>query len=932
MDNAILRAHALGQSTWLDFIRRNLLTSGELGELVRQGVTGLTSNPTIFEKAISGSTDYDEILAELARGGKPQADIFEALAVEDIRDTADILRSVFDQSGGVDGYASLEVSPHLAHNTKGTIAEGRRLFALLKRPNVMIKVPATREGIPAVRALIAEGINVNVTLIFSLASYEKVIEAYLRGLEELAGRGGDPSKVASVASFFVSRIDTAVDPLLQAKINAGDAALMPLLGTAAVANAQAAYAIFSGAFGAERFAALRAKGARVQRPLWASTSTKNPAYPDTLYVDNLIGPDTVNTMPPATIEAVLDHGSPALTLTADGQKARAALAALAVAGVDMERVADKLLIDGVRSFADSYDAVLASIEGKCAALLNNGAPPQESLADCEETVKDALVTLERNHAVKRIWEHDHTLWKPDPEEIGDRLGWLTVTDVMRRWIDELRSFAGEVRAEGIRHVVLMGMGGSALAPEVYRNTFGCAEGCPEFLMLDSTVPGSVRRVTDAIDPAHTLFIVSSKSGGTIEVLSFYRHFRALVEEAGGDSPAGRSFVAITDASTSLAKMAHEEGFRRVFLNPADVGGRFSALSLFGLLPGVLMGMDVERFLDAADEMRAACQVPLPNNPGARLGAILGSLPKHGVDKLTLLTSPALESFGLWAEQMIAESLGKEGTGVIPVAGEPVLEHEAYGKDRFFLYIRLEGDDNGAVDAHASALAAAGKPLARLDMNDRYHLGAEMYRWEFATALAGSLLGVHPFNQVNVQAAKDFTNEGLRRYALDGRLPEPPETGTPESLLKSVSSGDYLALQVYLPQSPRLDAALQRVRLNVAVRHHVATTSGYGPRYLHSTGELHKGGPASGLFIQIVSSGQIISSGQVASNRQPAGNGHTGDDLPVPGQPYNFGVLAAAQALGDLQALVEQGRRVARIEVSGDAVANVNALADQVAKA
>ena len=368
MDNTILRNQAIGQSTWLDYIQRSMLTTGELGRLVKQGVTGLTSNPTIFERAVTGSNDYDDALVELTTTDKAPADVFEALAVEDIQGAADILRSVYDHTDAHDGYASLEVPPSLANDTLGTLREARRLFALLRRPNVMIKVPATAEGIPAIRTLIGEGINVNVTLIFSIEAYQKVIDAYMSGVEDLVIAGRNPGRIASVASFFVSRVDTAVDALLRAKIDASGSALSKLTGTAAIANAQKAYAVFQREFGSPRFEALRAKGAQVQRPLWASTSTKDPALSDTVYIDTLLGPDTVNTMPPATLAVVLDHGQSGFTLENTEAAADAALAALAGAGVDMAEVTSTLLRDGVASFAKSFDEVVASIEAKCGQL------------------------------------------------------------------------------------------------------------------------------------------------------------------------------------------------------------------------------------------------------------------------------------------------------------------------------------------------------------------------------------------------------------------------------------------------------------------------------------------------------------------------------------------------------------------------------------
>ncbi len=910
MPNTIQQARALGQSTWYDNIRRGLLTSGDLAELIELGVTGLTSNPTIFEKAIAGSTDYDDALLSPTHSGKPPAQIFEALALEDIRGAADLLRGVYDETDGADGYVSLEVPPALAHDTGATVAEAHRLFDILDRPNVMIKVPATPQGVPAIRQLIADGLNINVTLTFSLESYRQGMEAYISGMEALAANGGDPSSVASVASFFVSRVDTAVDALLHERIRGGATGLRPLLGKAAIANAHMAYALFRHTFGQDRFEALRAQGARVQRPLWASTSTKDPAYPDTLYVDSLIGPDTVNTMPPATVTAVLDHGCPAVTLDDNAKDARSTLDALARADIDMGEVAAKLLADGVSAFARSYAAALASIQEKQAKLLAEHAPGA-TLGEHAPAVSEAVDRLRRDEVVARTWRKDHTVWRNDPKEITDRLGWLSAPDLMSEQLPMLEALAREVREAGFRHVVLLGMGGSGLSPEVLRRTFGSASGHPELLVLDSTVPGWVQRVTDAVDPRRTLFIVSSKSGGTVEVLSFYRHFRALVENAVDGASAGEHFVAITDSGTSLEELARRDGFRRTFLNPADIGGRFSALSYFGLVPAALMGVDVALLLDRARRMGEACASSIrgPENSGLWLGAAMGALAKKGVDKLTLVTSPDISAFGLWVEQLLAESLGKEGTGIVPVAGEPPMPPAAYGHDRFFVYLRLAGDDNAATDVHLDALAAAGHPFLRLDLADRYDLGAEIFRWEFATAIAGAVLGVHPFDQPNVQEAKDLTERVLKSYQEHGRLPDVETPASAGALLDAAQPGDYLALMAYLAQTPEIDHALDKLRRLVAERHGIATTAGYGPRYLHSTGQLHKGGPPTGLYLQLTG-GQPI-------------------DLPIPGQPYTFQVLAEAQALGDLQALQKRNRRLARLQLGADPAAALQALLDSL---
>ena len=913
MTNAVQEVQLLGQSIWYDNIRRGLIKSGELKSLIDLGVSGVTSNPTIFEKAISGSTDYDETLLALSQDVKSADELFEAFAIEDIQATADLLRPIYDRTGGADGYASLEVSPRLAHDTEGTIAEAKRLFVALDRPNVMVKVPATPAGTTAIRHLIGHGININVTLIFSLDAYRQVAEAYISGLEDLAGSGGDPSRVASVASFFVSRVDTAVDNLLEEWIRNGAEELQDLQGKATVANVRLAYRDFKAVFDGPRFAPLREKGARAQRPLWASTGTKNPAYSDVVYLDSLIGPDTVNTVPPATLSAFLDHGRPAATLDQGVDEAEHLMRALSDAGINLEQITGKLLVDGLKGFTDSYQKLMTNIEEKQAKLLaRQHEHPGVSLGEYLPAVESALVDMQRREVVGRIWRGDHTVWKQDPAEITNRLGWLSVSDMMCEQADALESLAREVKDAGYGHVVLLGMGGSSLGPEVLRQTFGNAPGYPELIVLDSTVPARVQAVAEAINPANTIFLVSSKSGSTTEPNMFYAYFRKLVEETVAEAAAGQNFIAVTDPGTPLAALAQRQGFRRIFLNSEDIGGRYSVLSYFGLVPAALTGIDIVKLLDRADCMRegsASC-VPAHENPSAGLGTTMGVLAQKGRDKLTLVTSPSISSFGLWVEQLIAESTGKEGTGIVPVAGEPLASFESYRDDRLFVYLRLDGDDNEAVDASIRSIESSGHPMVRLDLRDKYDLGAEFFRWELATAIAGAALGINPFDQPNVQAAKDMTESLLSQFKSSGRLPEMEATANLGSLLNKANSGDYLAIMAYVGQTPGVDQALDVLRRKILEQRSIASTMGYGPRFLHSTGQLHKGGPASGLFLQLT-----------------ADHAH---DLPVPGEMYSFGVLADAQALGDLQALRASDRRAVRIHLGSDIEASIHRLANELA--
>jgi glucose-6-phosphate isomerase/transaldolase/glucose-6-phosphate isomerase len=526
------------------------------------------------------------------------------------------------------------------------------------------------------------------------------------------------------------------------------------------------------------------------------------------------------------------------------------------------------------------------------------------LASERGTFDAALAELASSRAVERMWKRDPTLWKPRPEddvELSNRLGWLTLPDDFLNRLGELLPLAGELTHQGVKHVVVCGMGGSSLAPEVFHIIFGAAPGCPELIVLDFTDPGLIRRIDRTIDPAHAQFVISSKSGGTLEVMSFLAHFW----QTSGSQ--GERFWAITDPGTSLERLARERNFSRTFLNPTEIGGRYSALSYFGLVPAAAQGTDLRKLLEVARRERERCAAdhPVESNPGAVLGAFMGGLARAGRDKLTLLTSPALSSFGLWVEQLIAESTGKEGTGIIPIVGEPLPSSpDAHGNDRAFVALRLEGDDNAALDRLVDQLRDK-HPLIVRSIGDRYALGAEMYCWEVATALGGALLHINAFDQPNVQESKDNTSRVLNAH----ESAVPPEVvvdaaGLPAFLARA-GAGDYVALQAYLTPLPELEAELQRLRREVRDKQRVATTLGFGPRFLHSTGQLHKGGPPSGVLVQFT--------------YQPE------EDVEIPGQPFTFGQLIAAQSLGDLQSLRIRNLRVARLDLGRDPLAALSQL-------
>lgn len=932
-----------GQSIWIDNIRRLLLTDGTFRKWIDEyGVVGVTSNPSIFQKAIGGSNDYDDDVRRYLQDDTLR--IYEQLAAKDIQDAADMFRPIYDETKGRDGYVSLEVSPLLARDTQGTIDEAKRLFETVDRPNVMIKIPATPECIPAIEETIAAGVNVNVTLIFSVKNYVDVALAYIRGLERRLEAGQDITGIASVASFFLSRIDVMVDQMLQNNIRAAQgrdvsriALNEKLLGKTAIANAKIAYKNFQDLFYGERFAKLKEAGAMVQRPLWASTSTKNPAYPDTMYIDTLIGPDTVNTVPPETLESFKDHGTAALTVTQDLEEAFSVMDMLAEVGIDIDHITRRLQDDGVDAFVTSFESLFEQIDAK-RTILSMGVIDLQKMALglYDDSVRNAFKTLDKNHVIERIWAKDGSVWKdhgPTIARIEQRLGWLDIEQTID--LDRLKKLQADIQGSGFNHVVLLGMGGSSLAPEVLYQTFGPREGFPKFLMLDSTVPERVLEIENAVDLSNTLFIVASKSGSTIETRCFHQYF---YEKTGQK---GEQFIAITDPGSELAARAEQQGFRDIFLNPADIGGRYSALSYFGLVPAALFGVDLDRLWASVQEMAKACgdSIPAEINPGASLGVVLATLAEQGRDKVGIFASQSLASFGSWVEQLIAESTGKEGKGIVPVVGATVGKPHDYSADRLFVYLKVEGDaGNSELDESIRALREAGHPRVTLLLKDKYAIGGEFLRWELATAVAGHLLGINPFDEPNVTESKQNTSRLLDHYIAQGSLPDKEpvlsldgvklystnvtldplhkigkqhgfDTSDLIQLLGAqflgTMGGDYFAVLAYLPQTEEIDARLNEIQRRLRHVTRLAVTVGYGPRYLHSTGQLHKGGPNNGIFLQLT--------------HQAA------EDASIPGEPYSFGILNQAQAAGDFEALNTHKRRALQLDLGSDVLAGLDVL-------
>jgi transaldolase/glucose-6-phosphate isomerase len=948
--NPLVKLGDYGQSVWLDYIRRSLITGGELERLIDEdGLKGVTSNPAIFGKAITGSNDYADALARLAAAPDLDAKgIYERLAVEDIQMAADAMASVYESSKRRDGYVSLEVSPDLARDTEGTVEEARRLWKAVDRPNAMIKVPATAEGIPAIEQLISEGININVTLLFARGMYEQVADAYLTGLERFVQSGGDPAGVASVASFFISRIDSAIDSIIADQVEGTTdaerkARLQAVSGKVAIANARLTYQRYKEFFAGPRWEKLAGAGAQTQRLLWASTSTKNPEYRDVTYVEELIGPDTVNTIPPATYDAFREHGRPRDSLEEDIEGAQATLAALRGLDIFLKEVTGRLLADGVRLFADAFAELLAAVEASCRAPAQAIAGRQSYTMPDElaTQVEAALDDWGASGRVRRLWARDAAVWTGKDE--SDWLGWLGITeDQLKTHLSRFQRISDVAKQEDISHALLLGMGGSSLCAEVLTVTFGASESFPELHVLDSTDPAQVRAFEEKIDLERTLFIVSSKSGSTLEPNIFKGYFFELLKGRVGEAAAGRQFIAITDPGSKLQAAAEADGFRRVFFGVPSIGGRYSALSDFGMVPAAVMGLDVHRLLDRAEEMVQACAacVPPTENPGLVLGAILGVLGSTGRDKVTIVTSPALWDLGAWLEQLVAESTGKDGKALIPVDREGLGVPEVYGEDRVFVYLRLSGGEDADQDAALARLADAGQPVVRIEIGDLYDLGQEFFRWEFATAVAGSVMGINPFNQPDVEASKLATRALTDEYEKTGSLPaESPilEEGgiklftddpnakelaaaagerTVAAYLKAhldrLGASDYLGLLAYVEMNDEHDAELQAIRHRLRDSRRVATCLGYGPRFLHSTGQAYKGGPNTGVFLQITCDDAA--------------------DLPVPGRSYTFGTVKAAQARGDFEVLAERGRRALRVHLGTDVSAGLKKLRELIERA
>jgi transaldolase/glucose-6-phosphate isomerase len=757
---------------------------------------------------------------------------------------------------------------------------------------------------------------------FARSVYGDVLEAYLSGLEALS-RKGSLDSIASVASFFVSRIDSKVDAELDKQISQADGEarknLEALKGEIAIANAKLAYQHYKEVSASDRWQKLAKQGARPQRLLWASTSTKNKAYPDVIYVDALIGRDTINTLPPETLEAFRDHGHLAASLESDVDTARRQLAQLEKLGISLDRITDELVSEGVEKFAEAADQLFAALAAKRAKILDDRLLRTDfALGDAGGKADNEVSRWTKAGNIRRLWARDKSLWTGADEDRW--LGWLDISRRELSDIETLEAFARDVQKTGTTDAVLLGMGGSSLGAEVLADTLGRRSGGTSLHVLDSTDPEQILSVEGMVAPSKTLFIVSSKSGSTLEPNILRDHFLHVTRESEGDGKPGTHFVAITDPGSPLEQEARRDGFRKIFLSDPTIGGRFSVLSKFGLVPAAAIGIDVGKLLRSAECMRESCadMVPPSTNPGVRLGIALGVLARDfHRDKITLFASPELASFGAWLEQLIAESTGKQGKGLIPVDGEALSAPESYGNDRIFVELRYgdSGDTAGAL----SALQQRGHPVIRLAISDKNQIAQLFFVWEMAIAVAGAVIGINPFDQPDVEAAKqktralteriehadtpprqrpDFVHDGVSVFADSAIRKDCAEARSLADCLRlhlnRLSANDYFALLAYMQRNGEHQTVLERLRLRVRDQKRVATCLGFGPRYLHSTGQAYKGGPNSGVFLTLTCD-------------------HA-EDVPLENRKLSFGTVELAQAQGDFDVLNERGRRAMRVHL------------------
>ena len=899
----IQSVHSLGQSLWLDIIRRDSLDSGELADRVAAGeLRGATSNLTILESAILSSDSYSVDLRRLAQAGWTAEKIFNQLAVDDIRAAADAFLPLFEQTNGGDGFVSIDVNPEFADDTNRTIEEAKRLWDAVNRPNAMIKIPATLAGLPAIESSIRAGINVNATLIFSLGRYIEVMEAYMIGLEGRLEAGGSLDYVTSVASFFVSPIDIALDEQLREVFQRGEAEgerASSLLGKVAIANSKLAYAQFVATFQGERFQKLATRGARVQRPLWASTSMKNPEYPDTYYVDNLIGPDTVNALSEASLKAFKDHGTPELTLPENISTARSQLQALDDLGISLDAAAEQLEVQGVSESAISYRSILGTIEEKAGAF-------QKEIAALEPKMRETLAEVELDDVGKRLWQQDVTLWvERDREKARVRrwVGWLSEPARASTETAELTRFA-EALDPAITTFVLIGSGGGTITAEMLARILAPPNGI-DLHTISTANPDDIRTIKRKIAPEATFYLlVDSSSGDGIEehlLSTFWEQALRKLEEQTGDH-----FVVITKDGSKLHHWAVEKGIQKIIEADKQDDFWLSPFNWTSLLPAAQAGADIQSFVQGGVGMTRACGplVDVAQNPGLFLSSVLAAAFRSGRDKVTLFADPPLEPILKWIEGLLAAWRGKEESGFIPIWDEPPGSGNVYGDDRLFVYLR----SSGALDRRLAGWIRADIPVLVLETSTNPEaIGEMLVQWQIGAAIAQHLLSVNPTDLDARHRTRAELQHILHRLERKGALPQADPLWQGDGVQLRAASRDLqftgsglsevvdfilsesqeaggLGLRLYTPMSITLQGKVKRLR--------------------------HTLRDQLGLFSLASPAGCDLCSDRGLKDMvylilmvKPR------KDEAIPGKNYTFGQLFEGQALSDLAAMKGYGSPV-----------------------
>lgn len=890
----------VGQSLWLDSINRDMILNGYLANLIEKyEISGLTSNPTIFENAILGSNAYDESLKIAAKKFSRVEDMAYSLMIEDIQRACDLLKSVYEKTSANDGYVSIEIPPTI-DDTNSMIDCASKIWEMVARDNLMIKIPATESGIKAEEELLKKGINVNMTLIFSPSVYSKVVDAYISAIKWRI-ENNITDKVFSVASFFVSRIDTEVSKILSkiaSLTNNMDEKneMLMLNGKAALSVSLIVYEIYLNKFYLSgEFKKYSDIGIKPQKLLWASTSTKDPSLKDTIYIDELCLPATINTAPQQTLYAFFDHGRiNTEDINSRILQAKEIYSKIESLGVSWEEVYDNLLSDGIKRFIDSYKKILSAIESK----LKNNLKAEITMQVYNISIKEKLNEVRKNRFIERLFLKDATLWRKDEQsskQIKNSLGWTTLPTYMKDKINEIIKFRDEVIEDGFRYVILLGMGGSSLASEVIVNIFGHHKKIKLFV-LDSTNPEWILRILSEVDIKKTLFIVSSKSGTTLETISHFKYFYSLLKKK--VKQPGKNFIAITDEGTPLKQIAIKNKFRKVFINPSDIGGRFSALSYFGLVPAVFTQADISKLISKAQDTMK--ELESENSTALILGCFMGNSYLINRDKLTIIVPKKLERFGLWIEQLIAESTGKEGKGLIPIINTEIYDTSTYSDDRSFIIVTLKNFEGN--DEKIKKLIEAKHPVLRLYLNDIYDIAKEFYKWEIATAVCGHIMKINPFDQPDVQFTKDFTKKLLKSKNIPikpdiknkkweiylANMTREDEKSILWQILKNIPENGYLALCGYIDENPKNSTTFEKIKRLAIENGGITFISVYGPRYLHSIGQLFKGGKNTGIFIILTS--------------------HSKKDIKILGEDLSFRKICISQAQGDFLAMKEKGRK------------------------